>query len=183
MHFMCSCIRSTKADDGFDFDQSRFFGFSFRFFDGFRDGFQIIAVLDQDMLPTVSFETGSYIFRKGFRSRAVQGNIIGVVQTDQFSQFQVAGQAGCFVGDTFHQIAVAVQEICIVIHNREVFFVVGSSQVRFRHRETYRIRDPLSQRTSRRFHAVRVMHFRVSRCFAAELAEVFHVVQAHIEAG
>ncbi|MPN26879.1 hypothetical protein SDC9_174305 [bioreactor metagenome] len=69
-----------------------------------------------------------------------------------------------------------------MIHNREILFVVGSRQVRFRHRETDCIGDPLSQRTGCRFHAVRVMHFRVARCFAAELTEVLHIVHANGEA-
>jgi len=46
---------------------------------------------------------------------AVDGDVVVVVEGDQFAQFHGAGQRAGFVGDAFHQAAVAEEYIGVVI--------------------------------------------------------------------
>ncbi len=77
-------------------NKGRVFCISFSCFDCFADSFHIVAVSYFQQLETKRFHAFLYIFRKGNIRTAFDGNIIAVIENNQFAQAQCACQGKCF---------------------------------------------------------------------------------------
>ena len=131
-------------------------------------------------VPAVAFETLRDVFGKPAVYFAVDGNIVVVIQYHQFAQAQGAGQRAGFVGNAFHQAAVAEEYIGVVIDNVQAVFIEFGSQQFFGQRHAHSIGNTLSQWAGGGFHTVGVAVFGVAGSFAVELSEVFQVINADI---
>ena len=76
------------------------------------------------------------------------------------------------IGNALFQTAVAAQRVGVVVHDGEIFAVEDCRKVRFGKRHAHRVRDALTERARRRFHAGGMAVFGMARRLVTELAEV-----------
>src|SRR5690606_36296172 len=98
---------------------------------------------------------------------AVQGNVVGVIEYDQFAQLVVAGKGGRLDGNALHQIPVTANDIGVVVDDVEAVPVVDFGQMGFGHGHAHRHGQPLSEGAGGGIHAAGVAEFRVARRLAA----------------
>ncbi|VUS99972.1 hypothetical protein SB6422_03396 [Klebsiella huaxiensis] len=113
----------------------------------------------------------------------VDGDAVVVIERHQLAQFQGTGQGAYLVGDTFHHAAVAHEGVSEVVNNVVARTVELCRQRFLRNRHTHRIGNTLTQRTGSGFNTRGVTHFRVTRSFRVQLAEVFQLFNRQIITG
>ena len=86
------------------------------FFDGGTD-FVIacVAVLDPNRVPAKGFEPGADVFGEGNLSVTVNGDVVVIVEGDQFAQAPVARQRARFIGDALHLAPVSEDDVAAMI--------------------------------------------------------------------
>ena len=65
-------------------------------------------------VPADSLKTFNLVGRVGFVNGSVNGDIVIIPENNQLVQPQVAGKRNGFLGNAFHQTAVAVDDISVV---------------------------------------------------------------------
>ena len=174
-----SLVGRTLADHRLATDQRRLVG-AFGRCDRGIDSRHIMTVHIPDDIPAISLEPARCIVREPAPDIPVDRNTVVVVQRNQLVQLPGTGQRTGFVRNTFHQATVAQKDIRIVIDDIKTRLVEFGSQQLFSQRHTDRIGNPLSQRASRRIDTGRDMHFRMTRRFGMELAELADIVHGKI---
>ena len=66
-------------------------------------------------VPAVGLEALAGVVVEGDLGRAVDGDVVVVVDVDQPAQAEVAGQGGRLVADALHQVAVAADHEGVVV--------------------------------------------------------------------
>ena len=147
------------------------------------DRLEVVAVLDPLGVPAVGVEPSGHVLRPGHRRRAVELDVVVVVEHDQLAQPQVAGQARGLRGDPFLQVAVGGD------HERPMVDDGGTRSLEFRSQPALRdghpdgIGEALAERAGRRLDARRQAAFRVARRDAVPLSERLEVGQRDRVAG
>ena len=178
--FLALLVGGTKADDGLAADQCRLLGVGPGLFNSRADGVGIVAVNVRNYLPAVGLKTLRSIVGKPAFHFAVDGNAVVVVEEHQLAKAQGTGQGSHFVGDAFHQAAVAQERIGVVVHNVVARAVELRRQGFLGQRETNGVGNALPQRAGRGFDTRRVTVFRVPRSLGVQLPEVLDVVNANV---
>ncbi len=138
---------------------------------------QIVGVFHGQHMPTQAAETRGDVLAERQLRTAFNRDLIVVVNPAQVVELQMAGDRRGFVGDAFHQIAVAALNPHVIIEQREAGLVVprGEPLLGDRHADT--VAAALPQRSGRRFDAGGVLDFRMPRRAAAPLAKVAELIQ------
>ena len=170
--FVCRAF----ADQGFAADDRRLGGFGAGGCDGSLKGLGVVAVDIGHDVPAVGGEALGDVFAEPAVHFAVDGDIVVVVQHNQFAQAQRAGQRAGFVRDAFHQAAVAEKDVGVVIDDVQAVFIKLTGKDFFRQRHAHGVGNALPQRAGGGFDAVGVAVFGVAGGFAVQLAEVFQIV-------
>ena len=89
----------------------------------------------------------------------------------------MTGKGDGLFGDAFLQAAIAVEGEDVVVEDGVIGGVELGRGAFAGEREADRIADTLAEWPSGGFDALGVAELRVTRCFGAELAEVFHFIQ------
>ncbi|MCK7509366.1 MAG: hypothetical protein MZV70_38610 [Desulfobacterales bacterium] len=171
------------TDGGLHTDQRGFAGFLFGFFNRPVDGGHIVAVLNFLHLPAVGLEAHFDIFGKRQSCGAGQGYFVVVIKNDEFPQTQMTGQSAGFRDHAFHHVAVSGHDIRVMINDGLPVAIEPRRQMRLGNSHADGVGQSLPQRAGSHFHACRMLIFRMSRCAAAPLAEIFDVVERKIVAG
>ena len=145
---------------------------------GNRCAIHAIDLLD---MPAVGVKALGPIFGVSDIGVAVNRDPVVVVEIDQFAQLEVAGQAGRFAGNPFHQVTIADNCVGVVVDHFEIGLVKASSQPALGHCHAHPIGKALPQWTGRRFNAGGIAIFRVTRGLALPLAEVLQIIQRNAE--
>ena len=178
--FLALLVGGTKADDGLAADHRGLIGVGAGGFDRSADGVGIVTVNRRNHLPAIGFETLGRIVGEPAFHFTINGNAVVVVKTDQLAQPQGAGQRSHFVGDTFHQAAVAQESVGVVIND----VVAGTVELRRQgflcQGKTHGIGETLPQGAGGGLNARGVAVFRVARCFGVQLTEVLQVVNGNV---
>ena len=102
---------------------------------------------------------------------------------NQVPQPQGTGKATGFMGDAFHQAAIAQEQPGVVIDDIKPRFIKFSGQRFFGNRHPNGIGNPLPQRAGGGFHARGIAIFWMARRTRMELTEVTNVIHAQVIAG
>ena len=86
----------------------------------------------------------------------------------------MSGQRSCFGGKPFHQIAVGAKDIGTIVEKFAVDLLFEKPPA---HGHADPNRDSLAEGTGRGFNAGSVAEFRMTGSAAAELAEIFKIIQ------
>ena len=112
-------VRAAVADVRPDGDQARPVVGARRLDGGFDRG-DVVAVLDALGVPAVGIEALGDVLGPGHRGRAVELDVVVVVQDDELAQSQVAGQAGGLRGDALLKVAVGCDDVGPMVDDRLV---------------------------------------------------------------
>jgi hypothetical protein len=136
---------------------------------------QSVGVVAVDLLdlPAVRLEALPDVLREAQARRSVDRDAVVVVEHDQASQTQMAGQGGRLGADPLHQVAVRGQHVGAVIDEVRA---EARGQHALRERHADRVAEALSERAGGALHPGRHAVLGVTRRDRAELAEVADVV-------
>ena len=138
---------------------------------------QIVHVGDVEYLPAVPLESLRRIVGEGEIGASVDGDPVVVVEADQLSELEMAGERAGLVRDAFHEVAIATDEVRVVIDDGVPIAIERRLQMRLRHRETDGISYPLPKRTGRRLDAGRMAVFRMTRRATFPLPELLEILE------
>ncbi len=133
-------------------------------------------------VPAVGGESRSGIIAEGQRRVAFDRDVVVVVETDQLAELVVAGEGSRLVRDAFHHVAIAGDEVDVVIEDCLVA-VEYRGHVRFSDSHSNRIADSLPEWASRRLDAGGVAVLGVARRLALPLAKLLQIIEGEIVAG
>ena len=180
--FFALFVGRTKTDHGFAADDGGLVGLGASGFDGGLDGGAVVTVNGGDDMPAVGFKTLGGVVGEPTFYFTVDGNAIVVVERNQLAQTQSARQGASFVGDTFHQAAIAHKGVSVVIDDIVVIAVELVGQNLLGQCHTHGVGDALTQRAGGGLNARRVAVLRVARSLGVHLTEVFQLFDGQIVA-
>ena len=96
--------------------------------DGLMDRVGVVAVHVGNDMPTETFETLGHVLAEPTTDRAIDGNVVTVIETNQFTQSPSARQRAGFGGDTFHQAAIAENDVSVMIDDGKTGAVEAGGQ-------------------------------------------------------
>ena len=102
-------LRAAVADMRVNQDQGRLVGFRLRLHDGRRDVLHVIALQHYAGVPAIAFETLLHVFGEAKVRAARERDAVLVVKRDELTQLQMSGKRCRFLGDAFHQAAIAAR--------------------------------------------------------------------------
>ena len=181
--FLTCFIRRTKANHRTADNQRRLIFHALRFKDRFLHRLRIVTVDFMDHMPVIGFKTFCRIVGKPAFGFTVDGNTVVIVKTNQLAQSQRARQRTDFVGNTFHQAAVAHKHIGEVIDNFMIRLIKLRRQCTLCYRQPDGVRQTLSKRTGGGFNTWRIANLRVAWGFRMQLTEVLQFFQRQVVTG
>ena len=81
----------------------------------FFDGDEIVAVGDGLDVPVIGLEALGDVFGEGELGGAVERDEVVVVEDDELAEAEGSGERGGLVRDAFHQVAVAAEDVGVVV--------------------------------------------------------------------
>ena len=111
-------MRTSPRDVGPRDDQRWTLGDALRLRDSLVDRLEVVAVRDALHVPPVGLEAFGGIVGEREVRRAVDRNVIVVVEPDQLAKLQMTAERSGLVGNTLHEIAVGGQKVSVVIDDR-----------------------------------------------------------------
>ena len=178
VHLIGAGLGAAVADDGANADEGRLGGFGFGFLNGGFDGGQIVAIVNPQDLPAVSFESIVGVLGEAELGRAVEGDEVVIVEEDELAEAQGPGERSCFVGDAFHHVSVTADAEGMVVHDLEARLVVDGGEVLFGDSEADGHGKSLAEGAGGDFDAVGEMGFGMARGQGVVLAEALEIVEA-----
>ncbi len=171
-------VTDVRAND----DQRRPRRLGLRRLDRTIQGGEIIDVRDVLHVPAIGLKPGTGIVAEGERGVALDRDVVVVVEADQLAELRVSGERGGFVGDAFHHVAVAGDEVDVMVYDLLVA-VEHRPHVRLGHRHANRVANPLAQRSSRRLDAGSVAELGMAGRLALPLPKLLQVIECELVAG
>ncbi len=180
--FLALLGRGAVADDGLAADQRRLVRIERRRDECRLHGLGIVAVDIAQDFPAVGFEALRGIVGEPAVDFAVDRDAVVVVEHDELAELQRARERGRFVGNAFHEAAVADEHVGVVIDEREIRPIEPRREHLLRERHANRVREPLAERAGRGFDARKFARLRMSGRLRMELAETLELVDRQVVA-
>ena len=145
---------------------------------------EVVRVVDVLDVPALRREPRALVLAgERDRRRAVDGDVVVVVEVDELPEPELSRDRGRLVGDALHQVAVGADRVDVVVDDLVVRAVVALGEEPLRDREADAVREALAERPRRRLDPRRVMHLRVARRERLPLAEPLQLVEREVVAG
>ena len=144
---------------------------------------QVVAVGQALDVPAVALEHLGHVVGEGQARGAGEADAVRVVEDDELAELEVPGQRGRLVGDALHEVAVAGEDVGVVVHDLVAGPVEPRGEVGLGHRHAHRHREALAEGAGRRLDARRVPVLRVARRAAPPLPELLQLVERQVVAG
>ena len=175
-------VGAAVADVGVADDERGALRLRLRGADGRLDSLQIVPVHFLHV-PAVGAETGRDVLGEGNVGRALDGDVVVVVEVDEFAQTQVAGQGGGLVAHPLHQVAVGDDAVGKVVKDGKAGPVEGGGQETFGDCHPHPVGEALSQRAGGGLNARGAAVFGVAGRATPPLAKVLQFLQRQVVAG
>ncbi len=145
------------------------------------DRLEIVPVLHRERVPAVGLEALRDVL-PGEREagRAVDRDLVVVVEEDAAAEGEVPGERGGLRGDALHQVAVGADGEDVVVAD---LGAEALAQELLGHRHPDCVAEALAERAGGRLDAGRVAVLRVAGRLGAELPELLDLVEADVVAG
>ncbi len=173
-------VRRTIAQVRLQQDERRALLVSFGIRKGASDGLEVIPIIHGLSMPAIGRESLLDIFRKSEISGSRQRNVVVIIKADELTEPQMASQGSGLRNHTFHQIAIARQDIRSVINDLVPGSVIPGCEKGFRHRHPHSIPKPLAEWPGSHFNSGCEAAFWMSWGLAAPLAELLDVVEGEV---
>jgi len=167
--------RAAVADHGAHADQGGLFALAFGRDDRRLHRRQVVDVIDVQHAPAVRQEALLDVFAEREAGRAVEGDVVVVVEDLELGEPQMASEGGGLVADPFHQIAVARDDPDAIVEEREAVAVVAAGGEALGDRHADRVAETLAERAGGGLDAVRQLVLGMARRFGAPLAEALQL--------
>ena len=148
---------------------------------GFDPG-EVVAVDDPLHVPSVGIEPQARVLREGQVRPAVDRDAVVHIEDDQPPESEVAREGAGLGGDALHHVAVAGDDVGVVVHDLVAGTVVAGRQVGLGHGHAHRRADPLAQGPRGRLHPGRLAVLGVAGRQAFPLPEVPDLIQGKVVA-
>ncbi len=122
-------LGAAVADDGADADERGLGRLSLGCKDCVLDRLEIVAVGDVLDVPVIGLEAPGHIFGKAELGGAVERDEVVVVEDDELAEAEGAGQRCGLMRDAFHHVAVAAEDVGVVIDDVVGVAVVDGGEV------------------------------------------------------
>ena len=172
----------TVTDDGAA-ENERGTGIGFGGFEGEVNGFDIVAIGENLGVPAVGVETGGAVLGEGEGGVAFDGDVVVVVEVDEFAEAEVPGEGGGFGGDAFHEVAVGDDGVSIMVNEGVIGLVEPGCEVGFSYRHADAVGKALPERAGGHFDAGGEAVFGVAGGDTAPLAEVLDLFEGEVVTG
>ena len=144
---------------------------------------EILGVVDVLDVPAVRLEALALVLgRERERRRAVDRDVVVVVDVDEPAEPEVAGDRRRLRADALHHVAVGADRVDPRVDDRVVRPVVAIGEEALRDRHADAVREALAERPGRRLDPGRVPALRMARRARAPLAELLQVVEREVVA-
>ena len=145
---------------------------------------EVLGVVDVLDVPAVRLEALALVLgREGQRGRAVDRDVVVVVEVDELAEAEVAGDRRGLLRHTLHQVAVRADREDAVVDDLVVGAVVALGEVALRDRHADAVREPLAERPRRRLDPRRQEVLGMPRRDRAPLAEALELLHRQVVAG
>ncbi len=146
------------------------------------DGRHVLPV-DPLHVPAVGFEARADVLRKCEVRRRGERDQVRVVEHDQTTEPKGAGERRRFRGNPFHHVAVAGEDIGVVVHDIVAMTIEGRRQPPLRDRHADAVAEPLTERSRGDLDAGRAPALRMTGRSALPLPELLEVFHREVVAG
>ena len=144
---------------------------------------QVVAVCHLKDVPAVRTEAVADVLGEGEIGRAFDGDAIRIVEDDELAHAKVPRQRAGLGRDALHHVAVAGDDVGMMIDDLEVAPVEPLSEHVLGDCQTDGVRYALPQRTRRHLNARRATALRMSGRVRPPLTELLDVVETYVIAG
>ena len=134
-------------------------------------------------MESVCCVTRRDVFAEGFVGVAFDGDLVVVVDDDEFAELERAREGCGFGSDAFHHVAVGADGEGAVVDDFVSGPVVSVGEDLFGECETDGVAEALAEWTGGSFDAGSEAEFRVTGRLAFPLSEVFDLVEREVVAG
>ncbi len=134
-------------------------------------------------MPVIGFKALRGIIAKPAFGFAVDRDAVVIVKADQLAQSQGARQRANFMGNPFHQTAVAHKHPGVVVNDLVIRLVKLRRKSAFSNRQPDSVRQTLAERARGGLHARRIANLRVTRRFRMQLTEIFQLFDGQVVTG
>ncbi len=137
---------------------------------------EVVGVRHLDHVPAIALEPAVRVLNEGELGRALDADLVAVVEPGQVGELQVAGDRGRLAGHPLHMVAISAEGPYMVVEHRVARLVVAFREPALRHRHADRVAAALAERPGGGLDPRGEAVFRVSGRLAAELAELLDVI-------
>ena len=116
-------------------------------------------------MPAIRLKARRSVITEPALNLAVNGNAVVIIEANQLTQFQRAGQRTYLVRDTFHQTAITKKDIGVMIDQIQVGLVELCGHSALGNCHPYRIAYSLPKRSGRCFNPGGIAILRMAWCF------------------
>ncbi len=141
---------------------------------------QVVTVLHRLDVPAVGRIARAHVFAERDGGRARERDAVVVVQDDELAQLEVAGQRSGLGLHALHHVAVACQDVGVVVDDLVPRPIEARGQVRLGDRHAHRIAHALAERPRGRLDALGQMALGMPRRETAPLAELLDLVERQV---
>ena len=131
-------------------------------------------------VPVVGLEALGHVVAVGELGRAVDADVVVVVDVDEATESEVAGERRCFVADALLEIAVAADDERVVVAD---LWAESGTQPALGDPHAHGIGEALAEGTGGDLDARRVVHLGMTGGAALPLAELLEVLEGEPVAG
>ena len=181
--FLALLVGRAPTDDGLAANKSGCVAVGARAFDGAFHRARIVPVHIGYHLPAVCAETRRRVVGEPTLHISVDGDAVIVVEDDQLTESQGAGEGTRLVGYAFHQATIADKYISIVIDDDVVFAIELRGEYFFGDGHADGVGEALAQWAGGGLDARCVAVLRMSRGHGVQLPEIFDFLHGQRIAG
>src|SRR5215813_5816595 len=143
---------------------------------GARQLVKVVGIAHRDDVPAIRCEARANVLGKGELRRALDRDLVVVVDPAQIGELQMTSQGSRFTGDALHYVAIAAKGVYLEVEQRKVGAIECRREPAPGDRHADAVRNALSERTCRRLHARGPAVFGVPGAAATRLAERLEVL-------
>mmetsp|Transcript_59253 Transcript_59253/g.130033 ORF Transcript_59253/g.130033 Transcript_59253/m.130033 type:complete len:222 (-) Transcript_59253:266-931(-) len=145
-----------------------------------HSGIMYIPIGNVQHIPALGCEDLCRVFTEGQVGPSIDGDLVVIVENDEFVQLQMSSQRRGLRTYTFHQAAITSQDKGVIVKKRKAFLVEACSQMCFCNRHAYGVGKALPQRTGSHLHSAGHSELWVSRRAAACLAKLLQSLHRYL---
>jgi len=90
---------------------------------------EVVAVGDRLHVPVIGLEALGHVLGVAELGGAIEGDQVVVVEDDELAEAEGSGQRSYLVGDAFHEVAIAAENVGEVVHDVVGVAVIDGGEV------------------------------------------------------